>query len=166
MARRPARPIGSISVEIEGVDLPGGRCGPDPDGDWYDNVHVGLARGRETVEQVPGDAPSARWIFDVAIKTDDAGALDFGGPYVLGPRDQRHLGLRWFRQDVDGSWVMFRGAKLRLYEMDPALFEAALRPGRRLVGRVGLTDEMGWPRCATVRPPHITWSVVSQTGPL
>jgi len=35
-----------------------------------------------------------------------------------------------------------------------------LQPGKRLVGTVGLTDEQGWPRCATVRPPAIVWSVV------
>jgi hypothetical protein len=54
---------------------------------------------------------------------------------------------------------LFQGAKFRLYEIDPSIFEAALQPGRRLVGRVGLTDSQGWPRCATVRPPHIVWSV-------
>jgi len=27
-----------------------------------------------------------------------------------------------------------------------------------LVAEVDLTDEQGYPRCATVRPPHATWS--------
>jgi hypothetical protein len=160
VARRPAHPIGTIRVEIVGTDLPGRRCGPDPDGVWYDNILVGLARGRDTVERVPGDAAGARWLFDVVVKAGDSGDLDFGGPYVAGPRDERHLGLRWVRQDPDGSWVVFRGAKFRLYEMDRSLFEKAMRPGRRLIGRVGLTDEQGWPRCATVREPDIVWSVV------
>jgi hypothetical protein len=159
MARRPARPIGTIRVEIVGTDLPGRRCGPDLEGVWYDDIHVGLARGPETVERVPGDAADARWSFDVVIKTDESGGLDFGGPYVSGPRDERHLGLRWVRHHPDGSWVVFRAAKFRLYEMDRSLFESAMRPDLRLTGRVGLTDRQGWPRCATVREPDIVWSV-------
>ena len=54
---------------------------------------------------------------------------------------------------------MARGAKFRLFEMDRAIFESAAAPGRTLVGRLGLTDEQGWPRCATVRPPLIAWTV-------
>jgi hypothetical protein len=50
-------------VEILGSDLPGRRCGPAPDGSYYMNIHVGLARRTETVNLVPGDAASARWTF-------------------------------------------------------------------------------------------------------
>lgn len=157
--RVPARSIGTIHVRIEGSDLPGRRCGPDPDGLWYENVHVGLARGTETDDLVPGDADRARWAFDVDLRETDTGAFDFGGPYVHGPRDERHLGLRWVREDDEGRWVVFRGAKFRLFEMDAATFEAAAAPGRLLVGRLGLTDELGWPRCATVRPPLIEWTI-------
>lgn len=157
--RSPARSIGTLHVVIDGTDLPGRHCGPDLDGLWYDNIHVGLARGTDTVELVPGDTDRARWTFDVDLRRTDAGAFDFGGPYVLGPRDERHIGLRWVRADSDGGWVVFRGAKFRLFEMDDGIFEAASAPGRRLVGRLGLTDEQGCPRCATVRPPVIDWTV-------
>ncbi|MGH9893315.1 MAG: DUF5990 family protein [bacterium] len=144
---------------MEGTDLPGRRCGPDPDGIWYENIHVGIARHREAFEPVTGDAEVARWAVDVAVKMDEDGNLDFGGPFVAGPRDERHLGLIWIREAEDGSWQLFRAAKFRLYEMERSLFEEAMKPGRRLVGRLGLTDEQGWPRCATVRPPLIKWSV-------
>ena len=50
-------------------------------------------------------------------------------------------------------------AKFRLFEMDTAMLLDALRTGQRLVGRVGLTDEQGWPRCATVGPPAVAWSL-------
>jgi hypothetical protein len=157
--RRPARSIGTVHVVIDGRDLPGRRCGPDPDGIWYDNVHVGLARGQETVDLEPGDSDHAKWSFDIDLRETDTGAFDFGGPFVLGPRGERHLGLRWLRELDDGGWDVFRGAKFRLFEMPDELFEAAARPGRRLVARLGLTDEDGWPRCATVRPPIIEWTV-------
>jgi hypothetical protein len=154
-----ATPDATIRIEIDGVDLPGRRCGPDIEGEWYEDVAVGLARGTETVEPVPGDAPTALWAFDVGVLDLGPDGLDFRGPFVLGRRGERHLGLRWTRRAGDGTRVVFRGAKFRLFEMDPALVRSAVGPDRVLVGRVGLTDEDGWPRCATVRPPAVTWAV-------
>jgi len=129
------------------------------DGEWYEDVRVGLARGTDTIEHVPGDADTARWTFAMDLAIDEDGKLDQRGPFVHGPRGERHLGLRWLRKDADGIDVVFRGAKFRLFEMDAALFEEALGEGRRLVGQLGLTDDQGWPRCATVRPPVISWTV-------
>jgi hypothetical protein len=157
--RPPATRIGTVTVELIGTDLPGRTCGPDTDGVWYDEVRVGLARGTDTVDEVPGDADVARWQFAIDLAIDEGGNLDQRGPFVLGPRGERYLGLRWLRTDADGRPAVFRGAKFRLFEMDRALFEDALGDGRRLVGRLGLTDEQGWPRCATVRPPLISWTV-------
>jgi Family of unknown function (DUF5990) len=157
--RSPATRIGSISLGIIGTDLPGRTCGPDPDGEWYEDVRVGLARGTDTVELVEGDAEIAQWTLPVELANDEEAKLDQRGPFVLGPRGERYLGLRWLRRDADGRDVVFRGAKFRLFEMDRALFEQALREGRPLMGRLGLTDEQGWPRCATVRPPAIRWTV-------
>jgi hypothetical protein len=158
--RSPAKRIGTVTVEIVGTDLPGRTCGPDVDGQWYDDVRVGQAQGTDTIEPAPGDAEVARWTFPVELAIDENGKLDQRGPFVHGPRGERHLGLRWLRKDADGRDVVFRGAKFRLFEMDPDLFEQALGEGRRLVGSLGLTDEQGWPRCATVRPPVIRWTVM------
>ncbi|MGH9040831.1 MAG: DUF5990 family protein, partial [Acidimicrobiia bacterium] len=52
----------------------------------------------------------------------------------------------------------FRRAKLMLAAVDPDVVAAARRPGACLVGRLGLTDGCGGPRCAAVRPPGIDWS--------
>jgi Family of unknown function (DUF5990) len=38
------------------------------------------------------------------------------------------------------------------------LLAEAAKSGRVLVGRVGLTDAKGHPRCASVRPPDIVWT--------
>ena len=84
-------------------------------------------------EPVPGDAPSARWEVEVTVKRGDEG-LDFGGPFVRGDRTDRHLGLAWGDVPGDGTLRLFRGAKLRLVDVDPGLIEDAMRPGRRLVG--------------------------------
>lgn len=60
-------------VEILGSELPGLRCGPASDGSFYENIHVGLARRTETVDLVPGDADSARWVFEVTVRDRDDG---------------------------------------------------------------------------------------------
>jgi hypothetical protein len=106
---------------------------------------------------VAGDAERARWEFEVTVHHREDG-IDFGGPFVLGRRGQRHLGLVWGEVAADGSFELFRGAKLRLDVVDPALVLEASIPKRRLVCRLGLTDAKGNPRCATVRPPDIAWS--------
>ena len=61
------------------------------------------------------------------------------------------ISVCWVREDDDGQFVVFRAAKFRLFEMDQAIFESAAAPGRTLVGRLGLTDEQGWP--LRDRPP-------------
>ena len=68
-------------------------------------------------------------------------------------------GRSWYGRSPDGSVENFRGAKLRFAEIDPALIDQALQTGHPLVGRVMLTDEDGWPRCARLHPPAITWSI-------
>ncbi|MET0800108.1 MAG: DUF5990 family protein [Actinomycetota bacterium] len=146
-----------VTVEIRGRNLPGRRCDPEPGGSPYENVHVGLARRTETVELEPGDAPAVRWRFEMEI-LDEEEALDFRGPYVSGGRGERSLGLRWGTlDDDDGTFTVFRAAKFRLWELDPDVVREASSSGR-LIALVDLTDEEGYPRCATVRSPDVTWS--------
>jgi hypothetical protein len=67
-------------------------------GRWhYDNIHVGIVRRADTIELMPGDAPSARWRIEVTVRRGDDGRFDFGGPFVHGNHGERHLGLRWGR---------------------------------------------------------------------
>jgi hypothetical protein len=169
-ARRPAPEIGPLTVVVEGYDLPGITCQPEPEGRAHRNVHVALTgpstdrpalimpdRKWLAIEPVPGDAPSARWEITVTVRRDEDG-FDFGGPFVRGDRTDRHLGLAWGDVPGDGILQLFRGAKLRLVDVEPRLIEAAMRPGGRLTARVRLTDARGNPICARVRPPDITWS--------
>ena len=170
--RRPAPVLGTLNVLIDGFELPGLTCHPEPGGAVHRTVHVALT-GRDTarayldlpgrggaqaLEPVPGDAPSARWELPVTVRRGDDG-LDFGGPFVRGARDDRHLGLAWGDAPGDGTLRLFRGAKLRLVDVEPGVIEAAMRPGHRLVARIRLTDANGNPVCARVHPPALTWSV-------
>ena len=170
-SRRPAPVLGTLNVLIDGFDLPGLSCNPGPGGTVHRTVHVALtgrdpARpflelpgrgGARALEPVPGDAPSARWELPVTVRRGDDG-LDFGGPFVRGARDDRHVGLAWGDVPGDGTLRIFRGAKLRLVDVEPGVIEAAMRPGHRLVARIRLTDANGNPVCARVHPPALTWS--------
>jgi uncharacterized protein DUF5990 len=148
-----------VTVEIHGSDLPGLSCAPDLDGKPCENVHVGLKHRSGPVELVPGDADSARWRFEVVVDRDEDGELDYGGPFVVGRRGERALGLVWGSLRPDDELDVFRAAKLRLEDLDPALVERAVATGGRLVCSLGLTDERGYPICASVRPPLLSWSV-------
>jgi hypothetical protein len=166
-ARRPAPVLGQLPVVIEGFDLPGRAWCPGPGGSSYQNVHVALhghdqsrsflpmpgRGGWLAIEPVPADAPSARWEAEVTARRGDGG-LDFGGPFVRGDRTDRHLALAWGDVPGDGTLRLFRACKFGLADVDPGLIEDALRPGRRLVARVRLTDARGNPGCSDV-----AWSV-------
>jgi hypothetical protein len=154
--------MAALMVDIEGSDLPGRQCRPKPGGDDYENVHVFLGRRNEPTDLVAGDATAATWHVEVAVKPDGAGGFDFGGPLVLGKRGERYLALWWGPVTDDGVFNVFRGAKLRFADIERATLHAALQPGKRLVGRLGLTDAKGNPRCASVRPPDIQWSACAE----
>lgn len=74
-ARRPVPELGPLTVLIDGYDLPGLSCQPEPDGTRHQNIHVALhmnkARGDRpalvmpgspwlAAEPVPGDAQIGR----------------------------------------------------------------------------------------------------------
>ena len=75
-----------------------------------------------------------------ALQFTVSDGFDFAGPFVRGVRDDRHLGLIWGDLMDDETLQVFRGAKLRLVDVDPGLIEQALRPGHKLIARIRLTD--------------------------
>jgi Family of unknown function (DUF5990)/Domain of unknown function (DUF5655) len=176
--RPPARPepvLGTMTVVIEGSELPGLTCQPEPDGTVHSNIHValattarGIAEGQSwltvplkpglAVEPFPGDAEEARWEVTVTVRGSAGDGYDFTGPSVGGDRTDRHLALVWGDVPGDGTLQLFRGAKLRLIDVPPDLITDAMRPGRRLVARVRLTDDRGNPVCARLRRSHLAWS--------
>ena len=113
--RPPARPkpvLGTLSIVIEGSELPGLTCQPEPDGTVHRNIHValsttakGIAEGQSRLtvprkpglaaDPLPGDAKQTRWEVTVTVRGSAAGGYDFTGPCVGGDRTDRHLGLVW-----------------------------------------------------------------------
>jgi hypothetical protein len=138
------------------------------------NIHValattakGIAEGRPwlslpqkpglAVEPFPGDARQARWQVTVTVRGRADDGYDFTGSSVSGDRTDRHLSLVWGDVPGDGTLHIFRGAKLRLGEVPPAVITDAMLPGHSLLARVRLTDDRGNPVCARLRPSHLTW---------
>ncbi len=151
----PPKAAETLSVVIEGVDMPGRTCPPAEVDLRYDNVHVGVQRVREVVDLVPGDAAGATWSFEVTIK-HHGDNLDFGGPFVHGRRGDRFIYLSWGEVNGD-EFTMFRRAKLHLADAAPEALASALRTGA-LRCRIRMTDSCGSPRCARVRPPDAMWT--------
>ncbi|MBQ0991592.1 DUF5990 family protein [Micromonospora sp. PSH03] len=146
-----------MRIRIDGSDLPGQRPGAEADALRLGNVHVGVQRKAEVVDQVPADAASATWSFEVSSREID-GALDVGGPWVHGRPGARFIYLSWGAVTQDG-FAMFRRAKLMFTDVPTELLRAAHEGNGTLVGRVGLTDATGGPICARVRPPAVAWAV-------
>jgi hypothetical protein len=131
-----------------GTDLPGRRFGE------YDDVCVGVQRGREVEQFLRGDAAEA--VFDLSVAPVAHG--EARGPFVQGKRGERFLYLVWA---AGADRTMFRRLKLMLADVPPEVWEAAQRPGRRLEARLALTDGCGGPLCARVVPPRVTWRDVA-----
>ncbi|MEU7901279.1 DUF5990 family protein [Actinoplanes sp. NPDC049118] len=145
-----------MHIRIEGSDLPGQRPGAEADALRRGNVHVGVQRRAEVIDRVPAGAAGATWDFEVTSREVD-GLLDVGGPFVHGRPGARFLYLSWGAVDGE-TFAMFRRAKL-LFGDIPAEMLRGAHDGGVLVGRLGLTDDRGGPRCARVRPPDIVWQL-------
>ncbi|RAO34388.1 hypothetical protein PSN13_03255 [Micromonospora saelicesensis] len=146
-----------MRIRIDGSDLPGRRPGAEADALRRGNVHVGVQRKTEVVDQVPADAARATWSFEASSREID-GALDVGGPWVHGRPGARFLYLSWGAVTQDG-FAMFRRAKLMFTDVPTELLRAVHEGDGTLVGRLGLTDAAGGPICARVHPPAIAWTV-------
>jgi len=141
----------SMRIVIEGHDLPGAMFVSE--GVLLTNVHVGVQMSNVPDQLVRGDATHARWEIDVSVVADRS---DFRGPAVQGKRGERFVYLTWGDVGDDGSFTMFRRAKLMFADIDAVVLDQAVAGGV-LVASISLTDERGCPRCARVRPPAISW---------
>jgi hypothetical protein len=69
--------------------------------------------------------------------------LRLRGPFLDGKPDDYLLYLRWGSIAADGTFILFRTAKLLLADVDPDVWQAALDDGQSLVGPLGLMDAKG-----------------------
>jgi Family of unknown function (DUF5990) len=150
----------AVLIRVEGFDFPGRSCGPGPDfPDGHHNIHVavqGREGQRDLLGMVPADVTSVTWDLESDLVAPPPRA-DLRGPHIHGPPGKRFVYITWGVVTPSDSFRMFRRAKLWL-DAVPGDVMQAVRPDGILVGRLGLTDDKGWPLCAAVRPPRIHWS--------
>ena len=139
-------------LQIRGYHLPG-REWRSPD-EHYDNVHVGVQVGKEPHELVRGDADTSSWTIPIEVVARDDG-LDFRGTAVQGRPGARFIYLTWGDVAEDGSFAMFRRAKLMLADLESLI--TSDRDGT-IVATVDLTDDCGGPRCARLRAPALRFT--------
>lgn len=137
-------------LQIRGYHLPG-RVWQSGD-QYYDNVHVGIQVGKDPHELVRADVGTTVWTVPIEVVAREDG-LDFRGTAVQGKRGDRFVYLTWGDVDEDGSFTMFRRAKIMLADLQPLAVDTA-----QVIARVDLTDECGGPRCARLKPPALTLS--------
>jgi hypothetical protein len=134
-------------LQIQGHHLPG-RVWRSRD-EYYDNIHVGIQVGKEPRDLVRADAASSSWTIPIEV-VSRGGDVDFRGTAVHGKPGARFVYLTWGDVGDDGSFAMFRRAKLMLADLEPLAADAD-----QVIARVDLTDECGAPRCARLRPPAL-----------
>jgi hypothetical protein len=148
-----------VLIRIEGTDLPGSRCHPGPLAPaGYTEIRVGVQRRgdpHEILEPVAGDAPSATWALECAVRVT-ADGVDITGPYIQGRPRQRFIYLSWLSDQGTGPLGMFRRGKIRLDALPDDVLRRAT-PETTIVVRVRLSDDRGNPACATLGPPTIAW---------
>src|SRR3954447_8696863 len=133
-----------MRIRIVGTDLPGPAA-----------VHVGIQRQKEVVDLVPADAREAVFEFDVDVRRGRDGGPDFFGPYVHGGPGKRFVYLSWGTLGEQGSFEMFRRAKLWLAHMGEEVAAAD-----EAEGRLRLTDSCGGPLCGGLAPGVVQWRAV------
>jgi hypothetical protein len=157
------RQSGRVRIRIQGTELPGRYCGPGLDyPGGHHNIHVAI-QGRKGQRDlhglVPADVRAAAWELPCVIVKEPQDP-DLRGPHIQGPPGARFIYLTWGVVDDRGTFTMFRRAKLWLDAVPAEVLAAACRHGL-LVGSLGLSDGLGWPLCASVRPPRISWTAAA-----
>ena len=137
-----------MKVRVVGTDLPGATF------EGQGRVHVGVQRAKEVVDLVPGDADEAVFEFEVEVRPGRDGNPDFFGPYVHGRPGARFLYLSWGSVGDDGSFDMFRRAKLWLSQAGDDVADAG-----ELEARLRLSDGYGGPTCGGLAPERVDWIV-------
>lgn len=124
---------------------------------------LGVGVSSATLEFAPSPGSYTATIFRwwLAAQGSD-GSIDFRGPLVSGRRGDRFLYLNWGTVAEDGTFELFRRAKVGLSELDPTLVAQALDRQADLRCTVQLTDAKGKPVCARLRPPAIEWRLVDR----
>jgi hypothetical protein len=133
-----------IALAIHCTDFPGRSFGE------YQEIRLGLPRGKVIVESVPGDAQQATFTVPLTVRLREGDLPDFAGPFVHGRRGERFIYLTWTTAAAPDT--PFRRIKLPLRDLPLD----GLADGK-LEAHVRLTDPKGAPVAATLSPRNLRW---------
>lgn len=120
-------------------------------------VYLGIQKGQDVIHITPADRRQVTFQAAVRISQKKDGSLNFLGPYTYGSSTQRFLYLSWGEQQPDGTYTMFRRAKIHLSHLSWHDVSKALNANTPLTAELTLTDSRGGPLCASVDADHIQW---------
>jgi hypothetical protein len=145
-----------LTIKVICTDLPGTEFHDEEKGLHYSNVHLGIQRGEEVIDIVPGDSKTAEFapVFKVAPRDE---LTNFTGPFAKGTKTERFFYLNWGVLVRPGIIHGFRRAKIHLSHLKWADVERAAKANKPITVRLSLTDAKGWPLCASVKPPYVRW---------
>ena len=127
-------------------NLPGVRCGE------HNAVRLGIQKGQEVVEDVPGDSHEVTFRVPLRVGTNVKTAQpSFTGPFAHGTPGDRFLYLSWGERQGK-RWDMFRRAKVRLGHIAPEEVRKSLDTGKPVEITLNMTDAKGAPACANLKP--------------
>jgi hypothetical protein len=145
-----------LTIKVICKDFPGQEFFDKYDGLDHSNIHLGIQKGEEVLELVPGDSKTAEFAPTFRVAEVDGGKTNFLGPYAKGTKDQRFFYLCW--GDVKlGGFHMFRRAKIQLSHLSWKQVEKAVKAGKPITVNISLTGKDGSPVCATLKPPYVEW---------
>lgn len=122
-------------------------------------VRLGIQRGKEVIEDIPGDVTQVTFAVPLRVKKNSqTGKPDFTGPFAQGRPGERYIYLCWGERKGE-AWEGFRRAKIHLRHLDWDTVEGALQSGRPIEVFIDMTDNKGGPLCATVKEDKIRWQV-------
>ena len=150
-----------LTIRLVCTDLPGTRF-IDPYAGVpvvHGPVYLGIQKGKEVIETIPGDAKKAVFQPTFRVKRLEDGTADFLGPFAQGKRGERFVYLSWGVCAREGEFRMFRRAKIQLSHLTWKSVQAHIAAAQPIVARLTLTDCKGCPLCATVKEPHIRWEL-------
>jgi len=146
-------PNGELIIEVICHHLPGTRFedSQSPDCQTREPVYLGIQKGNEVIEAVPGDRKQVifRPTFRIAKQPD--GSPNFLGPFAKGTPQERFFYLTWGVMDKNGHFAMFRRAKIHLNHLTWDQVSAALSENRPLKVSIDMTGKKGDPICASIR---------------
>jgi len=79
-----------------------------------------------------------------------------------GRRGERFVYLSWGEVDDTGTFTMFRRLKLHLMPLVEQCTAERVLSAKRIQAVLELTDTKGRPLAASVRPPWVTWRLLSR----